>query len=143
MHARLPMHFGPVAVVLALGVAACGGSSGDEEKVEKTLNRVYDALAAKDGDKVCDSLSEEGKRELTKGSGTAGGKAQDCETVLRFGLAFAGDALKGIEDAQVKDVRVDGSEATATVKYKSREGGVKLVKEDGDWKLQSFDVGRR
>ncbi len=129
------------AVVAALGLVACGGgSSGDEDEVKKTVNGIYDALGAKDADKVCASLSERGKREVTSGSPRRGKKRMTCEQVFSFGLSFAGDALKDAGDAKVTKVEVDGSKATATVNFRKQSGKVGLVKEDGKWKVSDLDV---
>ena len=128
------------ALALALGAAACGdaGSSGEETSVKRTVNGLYDAFAAKDAAKVCDSLTEERQREIESRAGAGGGKG--CERTLELALGFVGGQLKEIKDARVTDVTLDGDEATATVEYKGKKGDLGLTKQGGEWKISDFDL---
>lgn len=119
-------------------LVACG--SGDESEIKETVNGVYDAIAAKDAAKVCDSLSEEGKRQVTRGSAASRGGRQSCEAVFGFGLSVAGDALAKSKDTEVTDVKVNGDRATATVKLDDSSGDIGLVKEGGEWKIRDLDT---
>jgi hypothetical protein len=119
---------------VALAATACGEGGSDEDDVKKTVNGVYDALADKDAGKVCDSLSQAGRRRYTK----TAPKGQDCEQVFKVGLSFAGDALEDAERAEVTRVRVKGDRATASVRYKTETGRIELLKEDGSWKLNDL-----
>ena len=123
-------------MVLALALGACG--SGDEDEAKKTVNGVYDALAEKDAKKVCDSLSREGRRQVTRGGKTRG---QSCEKLLALGFRFTGNALKQAKDAEVSKVKVDGDKAVATVKLRNRTSNVDLIKESGEWKLNDLQDG--
>jgi hypothetical protein len=127
---------------LAVPVGACGGGGSDEDDVKKAVNGVYDALASKNPEKVCDSLSKEGKEQIVRTTGRSG-KRMSCTSVFELGFTFAGDAFKDARDAEVTDVQVDGDEATATVKFKGKTGDVSLVKEDGDWKLDDLQTAGR
>jgi uncharacterized protein (DUF2147 family) len=128
-------------VVLAAGVTACGGSGGgdDKTKVENRVNGLYDAFASKDEKKICGSLSDTQKEQITKSS-AKGGKKQSCEQVMSFALAFLGDQLKTAKDAKVTDVKVDGDKATATVEFKGKKGKLGLAKQGGDWLVNDFNL---
>ncbi|HYP47696.1 MAG TPA: nuclear transport factor 2 family protein [Thermoleophilaceae bacterium] len=130
------VHVRPAALglALALGLVGCGEGKGDEEQVTSTVNGVYDALADKDADQVCDSLSAAGKRQITRGAD----RSLSCEEVFKRGLSLAGDALKDAKRAEVTQVKVEGDKATASVKYKKETGKVELLKEDGKWKLNDL-----
>jgi hypothetical protein len=124
-------------IALALGAVACGGEDGaDESAVKRRVNGLYDAFAAKDASKVCDSLTEERQREI---EGRSGGRS--CSRTLDLLLSFRGSDLRRLRKAEVTDVSIDGDMATATVEYKGR-GGVSLglTKQSGDWKVSDFDL---
>ena len=130
---------GLVALVLALGLVACGKSNDDEKEVRARVNAFYQALGARDADGVCGSISRERKRALNKAaSGTQG--LNSCRDSLRFAFIIAGKAFKNAGKAKITGVRVNGKRAVATVVYRGRKGGVGLVKEDGDWLVSSFDL---
>jgi hypothetical protein len=129
-----------VALVLAAGVSACGSGGGDDKaKVENRVNGLYDAFAAKDEKKICGSLSDKQKQQITKSSAKSG-KKQSCEQVMSFALAFLGNQLKSATDAKVTDVKVDGDKATATVDYKGKKGKLGLSKSGGDWLVSDFNL---
>jgi hypothetical protein len=130
-----------VALVLAAGVTACGSSGGgsDETKVKSTVNGLYDAFAAKDEKKICGSLSDAQKQQITKSTAKSG-KKQSCEQVMSFALAFLGNQLKTAKDAKVTAVKVDGDKATATVEYKGKKGKLGLSKSGSDWLVSDFNL---
>src|SRR5215207_6336407 len=133
---RLPL----VLALAILVLAACGDKASDEKDVKETVKGVYNALADKDADKVCDSISDQGKERISSAA-ARGGKKESCEHIFGLVLAFGGDSLKEARDVDVTDVKVDDDQANATVKLKDRKSEVGLVKEHGDWKLSGLDVG--
>jgi hypothetical protein len=133
-------HLTAATLVVALILSACGeDNASDERAVKKAVEGVYDALADKDAKRVCDSISDKGKDQITSAA-AKGGKKQTCEEVFGLVLAFGGSSLKEAKDVDVADVKVDGDQAKATVKLKSRKSDVGLIKEDGDWKLSGLDL---
>jgi hypothetical protein len=124
--------FASTAIALCL-LAGCGGS--DEKDVTATVNRLYAGFAERDAAKVCDALSERLQREV--GKGRAG-----CERVIGFTLGFTGRDAQDARTARVVRVSVDGSRASATVRFKGRLGALGLSKEDGDWKVSDLDANR-
>lgn len=130
-----------LALVLAAAVGACGSSGGgdDDTKVKSTVNGLYDAFAAKDEKKICSSLSDAQKKQITKSTAKSG-KKQSCEQVMSFALAFLGDQLKTAKDAKVTAVKVDGDKATATVEYKGKKGKLGLSKDGDNWLVSDFNL---
>ena len=110
-----------LVLAVPLGLAACGKS--DEDKVRDVLDQVNSSDPA-----VCSKLSD----ELLKGQ--FNGDKKRCE-----------DQAKRVTEKSlftVEKVKVDGDEATGTVK--ANQGGrsrVLLKKEDGEWKVQTIRQG--
>jgi Domain of unknown function (DUF4878) len=125
----------------ALALAACGGGGGDEGKVKETVNGFYDALGSKDARGVCDSLAVKQRRSVASSAG-AKGRSQSCEKVMGTALAFVGDRLKQAKDVKVADVSTEGDKATATVELKGKKDKLGLIKEGGDWKVNTFNFGK-
>jgi hypothetical protein len=128
-----------LALALVLGIAACGSDEADEREVRRTVEGLYEGIAAKDAKKVCSLLSKEGKEELTRNAPT-GDKGSSCETVFGLTFTFGGQGIEDARDAKVTDVEVEGDEAKATVEYRSEEGDVGLVEEGGEWKLSGLEL---
>jgi hypothetical protein len=127
-------------LVLALGVAACGSNKKEEAAARKAVGDLYTALAAKDGARVCNLLSNEGRRQLARAIKGPSGQKQTCANLFEFALAFSGSQLKNVGNAKVTDVSVDGDKARAKVKYNNNQGDVVLVKEAGKWKLSGLGL---
>ena len=70
------------------------------------------------------------------------GAPQSCEKVIRVALAFVGTRVKQLKDVKVSNVSVHGDKATARVELKGKRNDLGLVKQGGDWKLSTFDIGR-
>src|SRR4051812_8132822 len=131
----------PLLLLASLTAAACGGThEADRQEVEKAVQNVYNALAAKDSKKVCASISEKGKKEISAAAAKGGRKKQSCEQVFNIALAYSGSALDQAKNVKVTDVKLDGDQAKATVSLQNRKSEVGLVKEDGDWKLGGLDL---
>lgn len=116
-------------LVLALGLAACGG--GGESEEDKITNAIETA-ATSTNPVVCTELQTQGFVEQTQGEE---GKAavKSCEKE-------ASDGSNNPDSVKVTKVEVDGSNATADAAFVggSFDGqtlAVALVEEDGDWKL--------
>jgi ABC-type glycerol-3-phosphate transport system substrate-binding protein len=119
-------------LALALGLAACGGSSeSDEDKITTTIENA----ATSNDPAVCGETQTLAFMEQTAGS--SGKEAEkECEADAKSGEGQP-DSVK------VTKVKVDGGNATADAEFK---GGVfdaqtlevALVEEDGDWKLDEL-----
>jgi len=119
------------AAALALGLTACGGSDSDD--VKSSLQDYNNAVGDKDPAKACDLLSGAAKK-------TIGGKS--CEQTLKSGLALLNKKqLAAFKDTTIKNVKVKGDKATATISFPKGSGvpdqTQTLVKEGGKWHLQA------
>ena len=132
-----------VTLCLAAGVSACGSGGGDDEsEVKSRVNTTFSGFADKDSAKICDSLSDRYKKEITKQP--LGKGKPSCEKSIGLVLTLAGNALKSVGDTKVGDVTVDGDKATAEVAYKGgKKSKVALVKEDDEWRVDNFSLNRR
>jgi hypothetical protein len=128
-------------LLLAAGVSACGGGGNDQSAVKDRVNSTFDGFANKDSGKVCDSLSADYKKRITRQP--LGKGKQSCEKSIGLVLTLAGNSLKSVGDTTVGDVSVNGDKATANVSYKGgKKSKIALVKEDGDWKVSDFSLSR-
>ncbi len=120
-------------LLCALALSACGGSSGgsgDEAQIEE----VVETSATSTDPADCKKLSTQQFMEQT--TSTEGATAvKECEA--------SASKEEGAESAEVSEVEVNGSEATAETTFAggSLDGQaveVALVKEGSDWKLNEI-----
>ena len=119
-------------LALVLGLAGCGKEATDEDKVRTALLDFSHALAAADGDKACELMTDEFKVLFTSNTDT---DAKDCPAAVRTAAAAldkpTADALRAVE---VSSVTISGEKATAKI---SRSPGVNdtqpLRKVSGTW----------
>jgi ABC-type glycerol-3-phosphate transport system substrate-binding protein len=120
-------------VLAALTIAACGGSGSDAEgKITETI----ETAATTSNPNHCTELQTQ---RFNEQNSSAKGKAatKSCEKEAEEGQEQA-------EGANVSNVSVNGSKATAEVEF---EGGplgsqtleVALVEEEGNWKLDQIE----
>jgi len=117
-----------IVAVLAAGLLpGCGGSSGGSP--QKTIRTFLDATAAGDGAKACAQLTEEAKRQITRGA--------SCERAIKLVGALLASATKS---AKVTNVKSQGDTASATV---AAAGGTRatyrLRKSDGKWLIAKVE----
>jgi hypothetical protein len=121
-----------LALVLTLGLAACGGKPPSEEtKVRDLLGKLTKATAKRDYRTLCEDVLAQ---SLVKDVETAG---VPCADALRAGLG-------GVREPRLKvvRVRVRGNHAVATVHtsakgQKSSDDTVSLIK-SGGWRVASL-----
>ncbi|HTT95372.1 MAG TPA: hypothetical protein VMF55_11920 [Solirubrobacterales bacterium] len=119
-------------VSVALTLTACGGGSSDEDKIVETIETV---ATTNDPGNCTELQTQAFVEQNTTEKGHAAVKA--CEEQAEAGS----DRAKA---ANVSDVSVDGSKATAEAEF---EGGplgsqsieVALVEEGGNWKLDRIE----
>ena len=104
------------AVGAALALAACGGSTSDEDKIKDLVKKVDD-----DPTTLCENATKELLAQL--------GGAEGCKQLAKTN--------KDTSKSKVTNVKVNGDTATATVTDKSGPSTVTFQKVDGDWKVKS------
>jgi hypothetical protein len=109
-----------VALAASLGVVACGGG-GDQDKVRSVVEHLRDSDQA-----VCSELTDAYLTKLFKDKAT-------CEK-----QAKASNAKNSFD---IKDVKVNGDKATVAVQAKKQKGTISLVKQGGDWKIETISAG--
>lgn len=120
------------ALLLALGLAACGGGESAEDKIVSTIEE----SATGTDPALCAETQTRSFMEQTN-SGTGKEAEKECEEETKEEGSNDPDSVK------VSKVAADGAKATADVEFK---GGtfdgqvleVALVEEDGNWKLNEL-----
>ncbi len=125
-----PLALSLAALALALPAAACG--TDEEAAVRDTLDAFAEATAQKDYQRLCDTLFARSLVEEVA-------KVLPCEAALRN--SSLDDARS--PNLEVRSVSVDGKSATTKVgssaaNQKPSEDTVRLVKEDGEWRVVSL-----
>jgi ABC-type glycerol-3-phosphate transport system substrate-binding protein len=115
-------------LVSALALAACGGSESPEDKITGVIEKSVTSTDPA----VCTETQTTAFVEQTN-SGNAKEALAKCEE-------DAEEAKNNPESIEVKEIEVEGEEATAKVSFTggSFDGqtiAVALVQEEGDWKL--------
>jgi hypothetical protein len=121
------------ALVLALAFSACGG--GDDSKdAQQAVRDFVEATNDHDGDRLCEDLLSQDY--LEKYTGATGDRADDaCKQQLSL--------ITGLRLRLVSIDRTEVDDDTATVRATIAMRGertprvFRLVKQDGDWKLDS------
>lgn len=151
-----------VAVALAVGVTACGGSddgdggataadrsgsdagvADDEREVAATMRRLREVYNDSNGRAFCAELSKDGKREIAavarSGEYSEVIKSRDCPGIIADYSRAIVEAGMEQQPVEVRRVTVDGDKARIVIK-----GGLaglrsivpfRFVQEDGQWKL--------
>jgi hypothetical protein len=129
-----------VLILSSCGVAAigCGGSGDDPEAVVKDF---LSAIAEGDGDKACDQLTGDARREFLAGVGK-----ENCDDAAELvSGALSDDEKDKLKDAKLSSKSSDdggdtldpGDDADAIVHVEGGED-VPLEKVDGDYKIAGF-----
>ncbi|HEX7278124.1 MAG TPA: hypothetical protein VF255_00745 [Solirubrobacterales bacterium] len=126
---RLSLPFALLALVF--GLAACGDSESDEDKVVDVIETSVTSADPAD----CKELATQAFLEQTELE-QGGAAVESCEE-------SAEDTEDDPESVEVSAVEVDGSSATANVAFSggSFDGqtlSVALIEEDGDWKMDEI-----
>lgn len=117
-----------LALMVSVGVAACGGGESEEDKITSLIEKSATSTDPAD----CKALQTQNFMEQSEHA--EGQEAvEKCEE----------DAEKGIgnpEEVEVSEVEVEGEEASANAAFIGGTGDgqtleVSLVQEEGDWKL--------
>jgi hypothetical protein len=116
-----------VALVIAAAGVVAGCGDGDTEQIEDVVVEVH----RDPGAELCRNATLAFKEELTGERGAAAERS--CPQFARQTAPIA--------DLEVSDVKVDGDRATAKVESSLANFEVKLVKEDGAWRIAPGGAG--
>lgn len=131
---------GSLATALLLGglaLGACGGDDAtDREQAERTVRDFVRATSERDAGRFCGDLVAQAY--LERSTGAKGDAArQECRRQLR---EMAGVEL---ELVRIHEVEIDGESATVRAVIRTQGENqrqeLRLVKEDGDWRLSGRD----
>lgn len=124
--------YGAIGLVVIVAVLVLKPGANENEAVSETLESYAAATRDKDYQTICDDLYAKDLVERVRAAGLP------CEVALRTGLEDRQNPR-----LQVLGVEVNGDQALARVR--STAGGevpstdlVRLVKEDGDWRVASL-----
>ena len=128
-----------IAMLLAttvVAVAVACGSEDDEDQVRSVPENFAAAIVDKDWSEACDQITERAREELEKAGAVFGGEG--CAGTLEAVVSQAprDEVEKQFEDLDIKNVKVDGDEATVTVNGEK----TRVVKEGETW-LLDFEPG--
>ncbi|MFN8217229.1 MAG: hypothetical protein U0R71_11615 [Solirubrobacterales bacterium] len=127
----------PLALLLVLGLAACGGGGGsseggDEEgEIEAAITK---SVTLDDPSKCTETLTQNFLDQVEESEGQKA--LEECEE-------SASDASDDPESVSVTNIQIDGSKATADAAFvgsglDSQVLTIALVKEEGQWKLDEL-----
>jgi hypothetical protein len=116
--------------------ATTRGYSDDATQISQVFDDYFATLATGDGEKACGFFSDDAVKKIES---AAAGKS--CGEAVDAGLKITGtDAYK---TAAAEEPQVSGDTATVTyqieVKGQKVETDQKLVKQDGEWKLEAAE----
>jgi hypothetical protein len=121
-----------------------GSAASEEDRIKQVFDDWQASFIAGDGDAVCSRLTASGQQEIVaaKQSAPGAGPNASCEEVVRAIVKESNEAGLEQQPSRAVSVRIDGDTATAMVSDAGREPQpVKLVKQDGEWKLPSAGFG--
>jgi Domain of unknown function (DUF4878) len=132
---RRPLATGLLLCGLALG-ACGGGDDSDREEAERTVRDFVRATSERDAGRFCGDLVAQAY--LERSTGAKGDAArQECRRQLREMAAVK------LELVRIRDVTIDGDRATVRAVIRAQGENqrqeLRLVKEDGDWRLSGRD----
>jgi hypothetical protein len=115
--------------VVALIASACGeDEKSDPDQVKEVVSDFYAALADGDGAKACDLVTGSAEARLSL-------RRSSCEeAVNQAGERLDDDLKEELRKIEVKDIKVEGDEATCTATA-NRVARLELKKQGGDWKI--------
>jgi hypothetical protein len=88
----------------------------------------YSGIGESDGEKACGTLTEDAAEEVEQDDG------KPCEESVDEG-EFTEEQQQEFNDIEVKNIEVDGDEATAEAESSTTTQNVDLEKVDDEWKI--------
>lgn len=123
-------------LALAAGAAGCGGSQPDD-----VVRDYFAAIVDRDGQGACDQLSDDLQADIERAP-AARGAGRGCADVMELASALnPGLSQQEVDELDIA-VEEDGDRATARLEnpFARRRETLRLVKQDGDWKISSLET---
>jgi hypothetical protein len=131
--------------VTALAVVGTTAES-DEDRIRDVIEEAREAGVAADGERLCELLTDAGRRELGAanlpggyiqgGPGACELAGPQIESVMAW-LLPPPSTTTPAEEAAEREVRIDGSEAEASLEVTGITDVMRLEEVDGEWRLDS------
>ncbi|HEX6024112.1 MAG TPA: hypothetical protein VFZ00_19125 [Solirubrobacter sp.] len=121
-------------LVLGMALCACGGPS-DSERVHETVEAFGEATAAKDYQRLCDSLLAPRLVEEVEAVGLP------CEVALKQGLGDVQSPRLTIGRIEVAGDRATAQVRSAAAGQEPSEDVVELVRVGEEWRIASLASG--
>ena len=126
----------------ALGVAAsvaalagCGGGDDQTGEVKAAVQGYVDAFVRGDGPRMCSLMTPDTRVKFVK-QVRALAKTDDCaKATVAVREAAGPKAVAAMRGARIKDVRVDGNEASVKLVASSGQSIATLRKQGGEWRV--------
>jgi len=131
---RVPIAAFLTACALALAAAGCGQS--DFEQVETTMQDFATAVAEGDYTGLCDDILAGELVESVRSVGL------DCPVALRLALEEVRAPRVEILDIDIEDDQALARVRTTAEGQEPSEDAVRLVKQDGDWRVASLSAAQ-
>ena len=121
--------------VLLLAVAGCGDS--EEDRVKETLDTYFEAFVDSEGDKACELLSDEARRDVVRQVGSQVGTKSCGDAMDRVRATLDAESVDALEAAEVQRVQIDGDRATVTLETDGRSTDAQMERVGGDWRVSA------
>ncbi|MEA2249921.1 MAG: hypothetical protein QOG70_163 [Solirubrobacteraceae bacterium] len=133
----------PLLCLLALGVAACGGSDADDAR--KAAQTYVGDLGSRDGKAVCADMTKALQRRFTtavvRANPTTRGRS--CASLMGEALSsIPASQLKRFAGAKIDSVQVKGPGGTFVYRLGSIKVDGQVAKENGAWKVSCCVPGQ-
>jgi hypothetical protein len=131
------MRLAVLGLGLGLLIAGCGGGGASdkpaspEDQVKAVITDAYGAFAKGDAATFCGKLSADYRKDFDDYYGQC-----NESTINGIVAKLPEEGKKALESPQIGAFKVKGDEAYPEV----NGDGLEMVKEDGEWKLDDFDV---
>jgi Domain of unknown function (DUF4878) len=119
-------------------LAGCGAS--EEEQVRSTTTDFVEAIVEGDGDRACDLMTGQARRDALAAAAFTGGDG--CSGVMgSLRELFDDGELRALREFEIESVRIEGdrAEVTASESFDDEDEPTVLRKVEGEWLVDDED----
>ena len=124
-----------LGVGVLLAVAGCGDS--EEDRVKETVDTYFEAFVDSEGDKACELLSDEARRDVVRQVGDQIGTKNCGDAMNRVRATLDTESVEALRGAQVQRVEIEGDRATVTLETNGRSTDAQMERVGGDWRVSA------